>query len=729
MKTTKTKLFVDLETRSTLDIRKVGQYKYTENATILLLAYAFGEDGKVKLWDKYHNPAMPEDLREALEDDKVVIVAHNAEFEWLMLRNDLGLDIKANRLECTAAIARSAGMPGKLGSLCQRIGLDTDFAKAEKQGKALINLFSKPFTKISQKKPLPQDGVFIKPFGDEWLQFGEYCKQDVVAMQQIYKILPRINWKEQDQRMYHLNCKVNDRGVKIDLPFVEKVTDLLQQESARDLEKLTRMTNGQFNQPRSVAKLLAYTNARWDLTLTSACKAVKMQIIQSAEYPESLRQFMTQVLKITSSSTAKYDSMKQSVTKDGRVKGGLVFRGTHTGRLSGTGVQMQNLPRGANRQRLKMSAEDIDHFIEQVTYGGVGEIDDFFKDKAIASLRSTFIPEKDHTFIVADLSNIEGRILAWLCGDQDKLKAFKDYDDKVPGSYDVYVITAATMLNKLPEDVTKEERDLVGKVSELSFGYGGGVGAIMQQPIDLEALGIKLKNSITNEIYEYAEDAWLRWGQSKISESMHRRGLIPGDLGYVSKDAWITAECLKKLWRDRNTKAVAFWNSCEEAYEQAVRDPGEVFELGNHCKVFTFSKYQRLHLAYQLASGFSQLYLSPEAVPSVYGKSKLIHAVPKVRDSVYCINKVTYGGSITENLCQSLAASVLQDIMLRLDKKFKIVYSVHDEVIIEVPNADNPQLKLEEVLAEMSKAPSWVPDKYPLPLAATGFTALRYRKG
>ena len=155
---------------------------------------------------------------------------------------------------------------------------------------------------------------------------------------------------------------------------------------------------------------------------------------------------------------------------------------------------------------------------------------------------------------VADLSNIEGRANAWLAGEDWKLQAFSEFD-RGEGP-DLYNVTAGQILGKGPYDVSRTERNVMGKIPELALGYAGGVGAFQQfaraYRIQMTDHWDAIQASVHPRFVDMAAENWEAWGRER-------------NAGGASQAEWIASETVKLAWRDRHPAIVDLWSSCETA--------------------------------------------------------------------------------------------------------------------------------------------------------------------
>lgn len=334
-----------------------------------------------------------------------------------------------------------------------------------------------------------------------------------------------------------------------------------------------------------------------------------------------------------------------------------------------------------------------------------------------SATRGCVIAPPGKKLVIADLSNIEGRVLAWLAGESWKLQAFREYDTIVPGEFDakgdpkrlghdLYKLAYAKAFGVAPEDVDGDMRQ-IGKTMELALGYAGGVGAFITFSlafnIDLEAMAEKAYDAIPKATIEEAE-SFLEW----------QRGQGKSQFG-LSDKAFIVCEAFKRLWREAHPETVAYWKELENGCRTAINNPGRTFTCRRH-KIRRDGAWLRV----MLPSGRYLCYPSPRVEDdgqiTFMGINQYSRKWERLR---------TYSGKLVENMCQAAARDVLAHSMQPIeDAGYEIVLTVHDEIIGEAP--DSPFYSHEGLADLMAAGTPWSDG---LPLAAAGFEAYRYRKG
>lgn len=693
------RLFIDTETFSPIKITN-GSYKYSEGAEVMIVTYAFNDE-PVQLWDRTLNPetttpAMPVDLREALADPEIEIVGHNiGGFDRVVIEKDLKILIPSERTHDTFARAYAHNLPGSLDTLCSIFNVPVTKAK-DKAGKKLIQLFCKPRldgTRATQ---------YTHP--DEWAHFCDYAKLDIEAMRYIDAHMPNWNYVGFEKNLWNLDQKINKRGFAIDTDLIDAVIQAVDEAQVGHRERVVELTAGEVSSATRRDLLLKHVLETYDVALPDMQAATIERRVEDPKLPEGLRELLKIRLMACTSSTAKYQKIRASVSADGRLRGTIQWCGAgHTGRDAGRILNPQNLPRPTMKQ------EDIDFGIRAFKAGCADLFFENVMGLASNTLRGVIVAAPKKKIIAADYKNIEGRYAAWLAGEEWKLQAFREYDAGTGA--DLYALAYARMFKVTAESVMADKKAggnqrQVGKTAELALGFQGGVGSFVTFAtafnIDPQDLADKARETIPADIREEAMGFW-GWA---VSEKR--------TLG-LERDVFVACDALKRLWRNAHPNFVWLWAQLETQVREAIETKGTTFKIGKRLAVRRDGNWLRI----LMPSGRSLSYPAPRVDDkgqiSFMGMDQYSRQWKRIK---------TYGGKLFNNPVQGGARDVFMYGLVNAERAgYETVLRVHDELVTEVPDTD--RYTLEGLCTAMTTGIDWVDD---LPLSAGGYEAYRYRK-
>ena len=426
------KLMIDLETKSDVDITKAGVYRYADSPyfDILLFAYSV-DDAPVKVVDLACGEQLPEEILNALTDDRIQKHAFNASFErvclsvWLrrnypecFISYGLPEDACGNYLSpkawrCTMVAAAYLGLPLSLAGVGAVLQLQQ---QKMSEGKALIRYFCVPYDTVNG---VPQ---FHTPADspEKWNVFRAYNKRDVETEQAIEQKIARFHVPEFVWQEYALDQSINDRGIQLDLQLVQqaiRMDTLTKDKLLHLLKNLTDLDN-----PNSVQQMKQWL-AEHGLELESLGKKEVQEQLKTA--PPDLRDVLLLRQQVSKSSVKKYQAMQNAVCSDGRARGMFQFYGANrTGREAGRIIQLQNLP-----QNHLPDLEDARELVKSGDLEAVELLYEDVPDTLSQLIRTAFVPKPGYKFLVADFSAIEARVIAWLADETWRMQAFAEGKD------------------------------------------------------------------------------------------------------------------------------------------------------------------------------------------------------------------------------------------------------------------------------------------------------------
>lgn len=627
-------LHIDLETYSSVDLAACGVYKYAESLDfkILLFGYAWNDD-LVEVLDLTKED-LPFSLVSALADENITKVAHNANFERVCLtryvkeyakRSIIGNAVRIYLTEDgflppeqwkdTMIMASENGYPSSLGQLGPALGIEEDKVKLA-TGKRLIQYFCKPC------KPTKANGGRWKNLPEhdpeKWNLFIEYNQRDVESEQAIYnKLNNLIPVSDQEWENWSRDQRINDRGIHVDTQIIKDVQSYSLEHGMELMEEARYITG--LENPQSVAQLKKWIHDQEGHDVESLNKEAVKDLLKGTLKPETRRALEIRQ-ELGKTSVKKYDAFQRACCEDDRIRGTFQFFGGRTGRWAGRLIQPQNFPRP--------SFGEVDEVRALVKGGGAFELLELIfpsmNDVFATILRTVITPPEGSSFIVADYSAIEARVIAWLTRTTWRQEVFKNGGD-------IYCASASQMFGVPVEKhgINGHLRQK-GKIAELALGYGGGTAA-------LEA-----------------------FGASKMGISPEQQHEI------VIK------------WRRASPKIYDFWYKLERAFKDAITDE-KVTALDRNMKVFKSNG----NVYIQLPNGRIIGYVTPRIKDGQISFMGLNQTTRKWEWTKTWGGKLTE--NVVQAIARDCLCETLKGCD---EIGAKTVMHVHDEVICEVPKEE-----------------------------------------
>ncbi len=622
-----TSISIDIETFSSVNLQKSGVYRYAESDDFEILLFGYSIDGgDVKVIDIACGEKIPQQIIEAIIDESVIKWAFNAQFERICLSrylSDLGIsfdpfydnhplsDHCARYLNpsswcCTMVWAATLGLPLSL----EGVGAVLNLEKQKLQeGKKLIKYFCIPCSKTNandgRTRNMPDHDI------DKWRQFVAYNVRDIETEMGIQNKLSRFPAPESIWNEYHLDQEINDRGVGMDMQLVSHAIAFDEEIRRKCLARAQKLTG--LENPNSPIQLKEWLTSQ-GVRVNSLTKAEVANLMKKAT-GKPLEVLQLRVL-LSKSSVRKYTAMENVVCKNSRARGMFQFYGANrTGRFSGRLIQLQNLPQ--NHMSDLAEARGLER---SGNYNALEFLYDDIPDTLSQLIRTAFVPQGDKKFIVADMASIEARLLAWLAGEQWRMKVFEE-------GKDIYCSSASQMFGVPVEKygINGHLRQK-GKIAELALGYGGSVGA-------LKAMGAL-------------------------------------DMGLAEEEL----KPLVNIWRNSNPMITALWWDVDSAVKTCVK---QRISTETHGIRFT---YQSGFLFIILPSGRRLAYVKPRLGVNQFGGESVTYE--GIGSTKKWERLESYGPKFVENVIQAIARDILMFAMQTL-RNCSIVAHVHDEIIIE----------------------------------------------
>ena len=605
---------IDIESYSSVDLRKAGVYKYAESDDFEILLFSYSVDGsEIKVVDIAKGGEIPKEILDALTDENTTKWAFNAQFERVCLSRylkdkDSSKAVFLNPIswKCTMIWSATLGLPLSLEGVGAVLGLDKQKLS---EGKNLINYFCKPCSPTKSNGGRTRNMYFHDK--EKWEMFKSYNKRDVEVEMGIQAKLSRFPVPDDIWDEFYLDQEINDRGIAIDPSLVESAIKLDSDVRGNLINRLSNITG--LENPNSVLQMKEWLSKN-GLEMESLGKKEVVNKIKTA--PDNIREVLLLRQQLSKSSVKKYTAMKNAACTDNRERGMFRFYGANrTGRFAGRLVQLQNLPQNylpdlaearglvkqGNMKALEMLYEDIPNTLSQL-------------------IRTAFVPQDNHKFIVADFSAIEARVLAWLAGEKWRMKVFED-------GKDIYCSSASQMFGVPVEKhgINGHLRQK-GKIAELALGYGGSVGA-------LKAMGAL-------------------------------------DMGLKEEEL----QPLVDAWRTSNPMVTALWWEVDRTVKNCIKE-----RITTETRDIKFS-YKSGFLFITLPSGRKLAYVKPRIGENMFGGESVTYE--GVGSTKKWEMLESYGPKFVENIIQAISRDILVYAMKNL-RFCRIVAHVHDEIIIE----------------------------------------------
>lgn len=514
-------------------------------------------------------------------------------------------------------------------------------------------------TMIKMCKPKPDGSWHENP--EDFQKLYDYCRQDVEAERCIDQMIP--NLTPDEQNIWFLDQLINTRGIYVDTEAIKKSLEFIEIHTKNLNEYVENISDGALDGVSRRMAVMEWCKSQ-GVNIKGYTKAIVKDTLDQ-DIPDTVRAILNTKLSLGKTSVSKYRTLAESTSGDGRIRDLFIYHGASTGRWAGKLVQIQNLPKG--------NVKDTDTAIEILKQSNLEEFECFYPDvmgTLSACIRGMIIAAPGHQLMVADYAAIEARVVMWLAGEKYGLKQFRDFDAGV--GEEPYIVMAQNIYNR--SDIPKKgiERQL-GKTAILGCGFGMGDTKFLST---CHAWGIKIDESLAKKsvetyrsIYPSVRNAWYAQENAAIKATQTGESINCGYVRWSIHDS----DLLCRLPSGRDL-----------VYNAATLD-----------YVDTPWGERKLALHFMGVDGLTKRW-------------KREH---------------TYGGKLVENITQAVARDIMAAAMFRAEKKgYRIAFSVHDEIVSEVPENTGSISEFEQILCTL---PLWATD---CPITAKGFITTRYRK-
>ena len=687
---------LDLETRSHLDLNKMGTYLYAKECELICVAWAV--DDRPVQGALCPGEPIPKELWNLLEKSDDLVEAHNANFERAVLhalhKKGMAPNIPLSRWRCTAARAHYANLPGSLERCAQRLQLDH---QKDSGGKMAM-------LKVSQGTWQQADlfnSTAVVHFNEDPALLArtlKYCKQDVETQRAISKTLPYLPRSE--QLLWQADQRINDRGVAVDRSYCKKAAAMVDEVEAKRSQHVMQLTSG--IGPTQRQKCIEWLEKEEGLYLPNSQKDTLEKVLEgrypgietSALSPRAREVLEGMALK-GAAPAKKYKKMLGRCGRDSRVRGEYKYAEDVTLRWSAKGVQLHNF---AARVDCDAFHKNPQAAYEDIALGDLGRLEEVYGDAlaclglgtrgALVHVDRAWQKDNPRSLAVADYSAIEPRIIAWKSGDHEFLR-------RIGEGADIYMDMGCGILRIDRDKYSKGDKwngiDIrsLGKFIVLSLGYGMGTELCASILIDRKAVPDDI-DALRSMTYTVVEDS------------------TPGEYDHTPKDELIQliAKSIITYYK-KSREAVPKWWRLEEMHARKVllyeRPQGEWYleKVGSDT-----------HLVRNMPSG-RKLYL-----PNAWLSQK--------KEICYLnsngFERSVYGGKLVSLITQGIARDLMGYAMVLGERHgLRIVMHTHDELVIELRNDGD----VERLAHCMNAVPPWARG---LPVEAGVVVMPRYAK-
>lgn len=715
-------LTIDFETRSLVDLKVHGVFRYAEHPLTEIMCLALMQDDDDPVYwmpEKFLNAVNLHNIQhEYISEQKIfsilkkadIVIAHNASFEYVIW-NNLAVprlnwpELQLGIIHDTMAVLAYHALPLNLDMASRVLELTS---QKDMSGHALMLKMCKPRTPRKAERAANLDwmgDVYWHEEPRDLEKLVKYCCQDVQAERAVFNILARL--PEHERNVWLMNERLNLRGVPIDVDNVVAVMDTLSAYEKKCLEDFKIATAGKVATPRSYAALARWAKKQTGLDIRSVDKEATEKILAIPDLPANVRTALNVKSELSKSSVAKLKAMLDRMSEDNRVRGWSIYHAASTGRFASWGLQLHNNPRDS------YDALDYDSTMQFFNNRDVEALKIFWDNPyycASRCIRGAIAAPKGKEFICTDFSAIEGRGLAYLAGEQWVLDAYAKGDD-------LYKHAAAVTFGISYDEVDKKQRQ-IGKVQELALGYAGGIGAAAALAkaynVDLEQLpDLILPHATRIELDGPYGAKTLAKLYLKINP------------GVMSLEAAISFDVIKRKWRAVRPQIVNFWKSIEDCAVSALKAPGTIFRY-RQIQFVANDTFLRCQLPSRRVLHYYKPRLRVEETD--WGENPVITfmgmKIVEGKTTRQWARLTTFGGKLVENITQAFCRDLLVDAMLRHEQAgYKLIMDVHDEDMAEI---DEGTGNLQE-FNRIAEIVPWYAEG--MPIKAEGWIGKRYQKG
>lgn len=689
------RLHLDYETFSEEDLKTSGSHRYAahESTEVLMLGWAV-DDEPEELWDPLEG-AMPERLRAELLRPETAKVAFNAQFERLITKHVLQIDVPREQWRCTMVASYYLGFNGGLDSVLSQSPIP--FTK-DPRGARLIQKFCKMAPR-NHKVDRYTKWNSPKDFHD----FTMYCRQDVRVERELLLWIAKYPMMHQwDWERYAMDQEINDRGAHIDVEMAAGAVEMWEEEKARIIGELEQLTG--------IPKATRGPFMEWLAEQGLALDNLRAETVDAAIAEGHFVPGVTRALELwrekEGKAVSKYARALKMVGEGDRVRGLFQFKGaSRTDRTAGRGLQLQNLKRSVMSEEFTIAAAKSAFYrrdpeaLSRVTGLSVSE-------SLGVMIRHMIEAPAGHVLNVADLSSIESVVLGWIADCDTILNTFRN-------GRDTYKEFAVRYYNVDYDAVTKPQRTF-SKPPVLGCGYMLGAKGLLKYASDM---GVEMTEeeagsavATFRSMYPEVVNFWS-WIYDSVIHVIDTWQPISGYRLHIERD-----EDFLRIWLPSG-RAISY-------YQPAVKPrsaPWAEVNLTDKAGGYTLEQLRR-----EFYDKDDQWLIDNGYITSTRVLMNVSYMGVDQKTTQWR-RVFAHAGLFTENIVQSIALDILfEGIKGSISKGLAVFLQVHDEIGIESESTGVTE-RMELTLLEkaMTRIPHWGDSLW---LGADGYTSLYYRK-
>lgn len=397
----------------------------------------------------------------------------------------------------------------------------------------------------------------------------------------------------------------------------------------------------------------------------------------------------------------RVENIINTVDENGFLHPPFKYFGAHTGRDSGNSKEDETSRESSPAvNMLNMAKKPVLKGNPEV-FGGAG-----------VDMRGMIIPRPGYVFAIYDYSQIEARHVLWAAGDHEFFRLMKAECNNLYQTTGVRIGLFDSKGGTL--NLKKEFPDTYQLCKQVGLGKGYGMGPATFVTKCKEG-GYEMPSAPVEE--------WPDIKQSRRLLFMIRNQLgIKGD-PYAEENRYavgqlVYSERIHQLWRTANPKVVEMWKELADIFTERARAGAKT-------------------VAYRLPSGRIKRYFEPKIqqvakiiINEEGEREERVETAISARFTRSGERRFMNGGKICENLTQASCRDIMAYAAIEIERvhpSWRYVWSVYDEIVVEVPikDSDLAQEEVPRIMTHGELISDWTEG---LPLEVEGCICDRYQK-